>query len=270
MTTATIPKRAQWKFLRIKQDSVDDPDWLALNVDPDTYGTVVIGGTASDGDYIIHFDGTDAQGELVDVDITFTREAAEANAAIASGLDTLLDAAIAAELEGILASSTLNSLTLTLVLEPGVNVRISTSETTATGTITVTAGGDGKVCRQLPGALTQGDGDRRRVECRIYAVDADGDIVSRGTTASPTITTDVAGVDVVKDKTRASSLIADDTIGFADDAVLLADSAIESAVPLQRPFFLDISGSEAFTVRITGISDFTSVDRLVVIYREAC
>lgn len=74
-----------WRLLRT-MDGTADPDWLGELEDPDT-AILLVGGTASDGNYDIDLVVSDSQGNAIEtLQARFERAAAETNAEIATAL----------------------------------------------------------------------------------------------------------------------------------------------------------------------------------------
>lgn len=60
----------------------------------------------------------------------------------------------------------------------------------------------------------------------------------------------------------------DPAVGGTDgDAVLVVDSAVQAAVPLNRPTFFELNGATLWTVRLSTDAGFAGIDRLQVWWR---
>lgn len=98
--------------------------------------TVLIGGTAPDGNYSLRFQGILADGTAVDFTTPNFAASSNTNAQIAAGLEALVQTARAGALAGIVTDETVSTATITSVFTPGAQVTVTlTAPVGATGTI---------------------------------------------------------------------------------------------------------------------------------------
>lgn len=87
--------------------------------------TVLIGGSAPDGNYTARFVGTDALGVAFDISIPAFAASGNTNAQIAAGIEALIATARAGSLAGVVTDESVNSETITILFAVGVTCTVS-------------------------------------------------------------------------------------------------------------------------------------------------
>jgi hypothetical protein len=163
-----------WKVLRTKIGTTDDPDWQGTQVLP-TSITALVGGTASNGDYVLTIEGAliRPNGTRIPVseDITATRNAAETSAQMAAELEVAAEAN--ATLERLGFDFTVSSATVTIIAPAGF---VGTVSRTVPGTATITfpLGPDIAALASAP-VFAGGRNELGAVVVSVMACDDEGD-----------------------------------------------------------------------------------------------
>jgi hypothetical protein len=253
MAVDNRPSTVKWRRLRRKDDTTDDPTWIASMLSPNTI-LITIGGTASDGDYTFNVIAADP--EVGTIPATFERADGESNTEIATEL--------AAVIQGLITDGTLSSY-LSAVTSSGAVVyatvstdspafTTSTAETTATGTIVATPDDTWPIARPLV--------HQRGMERRVVAVEMAFTPVSSADVALPDDNSMTLTVEVVEGIIRATH-----TSQGLNMAVTSSASVTGQSVRDKMRF--EINGADLFGLRLTSLTNTpTSYDALEVWIKE--
>ncbi len=235
-----------WRKLRTKWNLVDDPAFWASQIDPRRIYMVTVGGTADDGDYSIDYYLTLPDGTVVSGTVTFTRAAAEANAAILIALMAAFEAE--GDLDDYIAAAQ-HSGAVGLITRTYEGRELILSNPTAPEGATLRIEGDGfvdvageknNITAQFSTERNAKFGNQGRVGVTYIGVDADG-----VPTAPGTMSATVALIDAIERGTRIAP----------SQPALVNESVPVTTVNPGNPEYAELAGSEAFMTRFTSIAN---------------
>jgi len=251
----------KWRKLRTKWNLLDDPDFHASQIDPRRIYLVTVGGTAANGDYSIDYSLTlPANGEVISGTVSFTRAAAEANAAIQTALmaafeaegdlDDYLSAAVVATTQGIITRT-----------YAGRDLVLSNPQAPAGATLRIEGNGfvdstgeANNIAAVFSTERHHTFGNNGRVGMQYIGVDADG-----VPTAPGTMTIDMEIVDAADRAVRQNM----------SRPALIGVSALLDDIDPASPEYAELAGSQGCTIRVTNVQSAGSAVGIEIWVKEA-
>lgn len=255
---------SDWKLLRIKDDTANDPDWADTQVDPNSF-LLTVGGTASNGNYTVNIVPVDPTRSTVTN--TFNRAGGETNAQIADQVEQLLTADLAAggTLDDYLESATDDGAgVITVIVHPNAPPFTVTTSAPGAGTLTVSPDDTFPITRV--GKFFRGQlGDMSRLEVAFIPIDSSGNPLEddNGMTFN---------VEILDTIIRASQPIGIRGAPLTSDtyAVGVTSSTTSTAHAVNDKLTVEMNGSTRFGVRLDTLTNTpTGYDALEIWVREA-
>jgi hypothetical protein len=256
MSDSYLHPSQKWKRWRRKDDTADDPSWVSLFQDPNAL-TITVGGTTDDGVYSITVDPQDPrQPHLASVTNEFDRQAAETDAQIATALEALIAADIAAggSLFDYFSDSSVAGEVITLVVKPTAPPFVITLVDPGTATLTIAPDDVFPITRQI---VPHRGAEKRVTALDVCFVPVDSSNVPVDDDNAMTLT-----AQFVDQVTRATHW--EPTL-----VTTVRASAESTGLSIQSSLRIPVHGSEAFGIRLSALTNTpTGYDALEVWYRE--
>lgn len=235
-----------------------DPDWAGLQLHPNT-GYWTVGGTADDGVYSLTFTRV-GQATGVTVGITADATGGDTNSDIATALRAAIETASAkgGTLHDFVAASSVSTATLALTSKQTSFKYVISSSAPGTGTLLpLGASGEGTgtlwpITAVIPYDRRVQLGPNTDVELCVVAIDSSGDPVDLD---SGTYTLEVV------------ERIPVPAVQGVFDAVDMVGSRGEVSGTFGAIVGVQLNGTREFGVRFSSITEASSTDRIIVLYR---
>lgn len=257
-----------WKRLRLKIGTGDDPDWRGTQTTPN-YLTAEVGGTTTAGDYTITLVGKiyTRTGGALDVNFTasFTR-AAETDAQIATGLVAdfttgTINAGSPVLLSTVGITASVDTATITIVFPPNCDITASSTDP-GSASITWALGQIMPITGSAPHYARAGASSVNGVVVQVSAMDDAGETLLDPEDGGTDQTFVIEALEVCTVERVVN--------GVTQYQQRIASIETIAAAQLNTQYILQLRGAKYWTVRLlTFAENIANVDSYEVAYRDA-